>query len=45
MKTLTPKIPLTNPHFKYTPSAKTDIRDTFRKANKELKTLEPKKQS
>jgi hypothetical protein len=31
MKTLIPKINITDPEFKYTSSAKTDIRDTFRK--------------
>lgn len=27
-----------NPSFKYTPSAKTDIRETFKRIQKELKT-------
>jgi hypothetical protein len=31
MKTLTPKIHLTDPRFNYVSAAKTDIRDTFRK--------------
>lgn len=31
MKTLNPKIPLTDPKFKYTSAAKTDIRETFKK--------------
>ena len=31
MSILTPKIYLTNPEFKYIPSAKTDIRETFRR--------------
>ena len=33
MKTLIPKIHLTDPSFKYTNSAQTDIRDTFRRFN------------
>lgn len=39
MKTLYPTIRLTDPNFKYTNAASTDIRETFRKfsqANKEL---------
>ena len=31
MSTLNPKIHLTDPSFNYVPSAKTDIRDTFRR--------------
>ena len=31
MKTLNPKIHLTDPKFKYTSAAKTDIRETFRR--------------
>ena len=31
MKTLNPKIHLTDPKFKYTSAAKTDIRETFKK--------------
>lgn len=31
MKTLIPQLRLTDPNFKYTSAAKTDIRETFRK--------------
>lgn len=31
MKTLNPKIRLTDPSFKYTSAAKTDIRETFKR--------------
>jgi hypothetical protein len=31
MKTLYPQLRLTNPNFKYTKSAQTDIRETFRR--------------
>jgi len=33
MSTLNPKIHLTDPSFNYVPSAKTDIRETFRRFN------------
>ena len=41
MSTLNPKIPITNPQFHYVSSAKTDIKETFRRIqstqNQELK--------
>jgi len=37
-----PAIPITDPRFNYVPSAKTDIRDTFRRAKEQLeKQKEP----
>lgn len=33
-----------NPDFKYTPAARTDIRDTFRRARMELNSTAPKGQ-
>lgn len=34
-----------NPAFKYTPSSKTDIRETFKKAKNDLKIFSSDKQS
>jgi len=42
MSILTPKIHLTNPEFKYIPSAKTDITRTFARIRKELKNQDSK---
>jgi len=37
-----PAIPITDPRFNYVPSAKTDIRDTFRRAKEQMeKEKEP----
>jgi len=33
-----PAIPITDPRFQYVPSAKTDIRDTFRRAREQMQT-------
>jgi hypothetical protein len=41
-----PKIPITDNRFNYVPSAKTDIRDTFRRAREQLqREKEPTLQS
>ena len=36
MTTLYPQLRLTDPNFNYVPSAKTDIRETFRQARSEM---------
>jgi len=37
-----PTIPITDPRFNYVPAAKTDIRDTFRRAREQIeKQKEP----
>ena len=33
-----PAIPITDPRFQYVPAAKTDIRDTFRRAREQMQT-------
>lgn len=43
MSTITPKLHLTNPAFRYTSAAKTDISKTFARIRKEIKFSEPNK--
>ena len=41
MPTLYPQLRLTDPNFNYVPSAKTDIRETFRRYQRESKNNKP----
>ena len=41
MKSTYPQLRLTDPNFNYVPSAKTDIRETFRRARGELEKSKP----